>query len=78
MALGGQNILTVRTHLETHYNGGKSNATNVDSCMRFEETFESTSWRKAKQMQPMPLCIHSGRQFEDTYESTQWRKVKQM
>ena len=43
----------VRTHLKTHYNGEKSNATNVDSCRRFEETFESTHRGKVKQMQPM-------------------------
>ena len=29
-------------------------------------------------MQPMWLCIFSGRQFEETFENTQWRKVKQM
>ena len=51
-ALGGQNILTVRTHLTTH-SGEKPNATNVDSSMRFDETFESTQWGKVKQMQPM-------------------------
>ena len=29
-------------------------------------------------MQPMWLCILSGRWFEETFENTQWRKVKQM
>ena len=29
-------------------------------------------------MQPVWLCILSGKQFEDTFEETQWRKVKQM
>ena len=29
-------------------------------------------------MQPVWLCILSGRRFEDTFENTQWRKVKQM
>ena len=29
-------------------------------------------WRKDKQMQPMQLCIHSGRRLEDTFENTQW------
>ena len=35
-------------------------------------------WRQVKQMQPVWLCIFSGRQFEDTYEETQWRKAKQL
>ena len=30
------------------------------------------------EMQPMWLCIHSGRQIGETYENPQWRKVKQM
>ena len=34
--------------------------------------------RQAKPMQPIRLCMHSGRQFEDTFENTQWRKDKQM
>ena len=29
-------------------------------------------------MQPMRLCILSGRQFEDTFQNAQWRKVKQV
>ena len=29
-------------------------------------------------MQPLWLCIISGRSFEDTHENTHWRKVKQM
>ena len=29
-------------------------------------------------MQPMLLCIFSGRPFEDTFKSAQWRKVKQV
>jgi len=29
-------------------------------------------------MQPMWLCILSGRQFEETFENVQWRKVKRM
>ena len=33
---------------------------------------------KAKQMQPVWLCILSGRQFEDTFENSQRRKVIQM
>ena len=32
----------------------------------------------ANQMQPMWLCIFTGRQFEEAFENTQWRKVKQM
>ena len=31
-------------------------------------------WRKAKQMQPMWLCIFSGKQFEETFDKAQWRK----
>ena len=57
-ALGGQNILTVRTHLKTH-SGEKSNATNMDSCRRFEETFESTQRWKVKQMH---VILHLFRQ----------------
>ena len=33
---------------------------------------------KVKQMQPVWLCIFSGRPFEDTFENAQSRKVKQM
>ena len=29
-------------------------------------------------MQPMQLCLFSGRSFEDTFENAQWRKIKQM
>ena len=29
-------------------------------------------------MQPMWLCLFSGKQFEDTFENAHWRKVKQM
>ena len=41
-------------------------------CRRFEDAFEHALWRKAKQMQPMRLCILSGRPFKNA----QWRKVK--
>ena len=50
-------------------------------CVHFwkhSKTFENTQWRKVKQMQPVWLCIHSGRRFEEAFENTQWRKVKQM
>ena len=40
--------------------------------------FATAQWRKAKQMQPMWLCIASWRKFEDTFENAQWRQVKQM
>ena len=76
-ALGGQNILIVRTHLKTH-SGEKPNATNMDSSRRFEETFESTLWGKVKQMQPMWFRIFSVGQFETAFESSQWREAKQM
>ena len=29
-------------------------------------------------MQPMRICLLSGRQFEETFEKVQWRKVEQM
>ena len=41
-------------------------------CRRFEDAFEHALWRKAKQMQPMRLCILSGKPFKNA----QWRKVK--
>ena len=67
----------MRTHLKTH-----SYSQLVGLCMFwskcFEDTFESTQWRKVKQMQPMWLCILLGRPFEETFENTQRRKVKQM
>ena len=44
----------------------------------FEDTLENTQWRKAKQMQPMWLCVFSGRRFKETFEDAQWRKAKQM
>ena len=31
---------------------------------------------QVKYMQPMWLCIPTGRQFEETFENTQWWKVK--
>ena len=37
-----------------------------------------TRWRKSKQMQPMRLCLLSGRWFEETFEEAQRRKVKQV
>ena len=43
-----------------------------------KRSFENAQWRKAKQMQPMRLCILSGKHFEETFEDTQWRKTKQM
>ena len=42
------------------------------------DSFENAQWRKVKQMQPMWLCILSGRRFVEAFENTQWRKVKQM
>ena len=43
-----------------------------------EDSFENVQWRKVKRMQPMWLCILSGRRFDEAFENTQWRKVKQM
>ena len=31
---------------------------------------------EAYKMQPMWICILTGRQFEETFENTQWRKSK--
>ena len=36
----------------------------------FDETSEKTQWRKIQQVQPMQLCIFSGRQFEEAFENT--------
>ena len=33
-------------------------------CKQFEETFKNTQWRKVKQMQPVRLCILTGRQLK--------------
>ena len=55
----------LRMHLKTH-NAEKSN------------TFENPHWRKAKQLQPMWLCILTWRRFKDTFEKTQWRQVSQV
>ena len=33
---------------------------------------------KIKEMQPLRLCICTGKQFEDTFENAQLRKAKQM
>ena len=46
----------------------------IHAKMDFDHAFENTQWRKTKQMQPMWLCILSGRPFENP----QWRKAKQM
>ena len=47
---------------------------------RFEgrKNLEEKDRHEVKQMQPMWLCILSGRQFEDTFENAQRRKVEQM
>ena len=37
----------------------------------FEDTFENPLWRKAKQMQPMWLCVHWGWQFQHPFENAQ-------
>ena len=34
----------------------------------FEGTCKETQWRKVKRMQPMQLCIISGKIFEETFE----------
>ena len=36
-------------------------ARGVHPC--FEESFKNTQWRKVKQMQPMRLCLFTGRRF---------------
>ena len=43
-----------------------------------EDTYENTQWRKAKQMQPVWLCMLWSKFVEDTFDNSQWRKVKQM
>ena len=35
----------------------------------FEGTFQEKQWRKVKQMQPMQVCIISGKRFEGTFEN---------
>ena len=68
----------LRTHLATHSGENQTNATNVNNVKQFRETFENAQWRKVIHMQPMRLCILTGRPFEDSFENPQWRKVKQM
>ena len=46
----------------------------IFSCRPFEDTFESTRWRKLKQMQPMWFYILSGRRFDEKFENAKWRK----
>ena len=68
-------------HLKMHIGKSQTNAIDVTMhplSMGFEETFENTHWRKTKQMQPVWLCLFSGRQIEETYENAQQRKVTQM
>ena len=59
----------------------QTNATNVTLHPHWQAIWGDI-WRrtleKAKQMQPVWLCVCSGRQFEETFENTQWRKAKQM
>ena len=47
-------------------------------CRPFEDTFENAQWGKAKQMQPMWLCMHWSKCIEDTFDNAQWRKAKQL
>ena len=47
------------------------------SGRQFEDTFENSQWRKAKQMQPVQICFLNFKQFEETFEKTQWRKIDQ-
>ena len=57
------------------------NATSVNMPVLIQAAWGDI-WRhtveKVKKMQPMLLCLFSGRRFEETFENTQWRKVKQM
>ena len=41
-------------------------------------TSENSHRRKVVQMQPMRLCMCSGRQFEKTFENSLWRKIVKM
>ena len=39
----------------------EKNQTNLLLGMQFKETFKDPQWRKVKQMQPMRLCLLSGK-----------------
>ena len=67
------------TFEETRKKSNKCDQCDYISCYASHlRTHLKTQWKKVVQMQPMWLCILSGRQFEDTFEITQWRKAKQM
>ena len=50
----------------------------IISGKQSSDTFESTQWRKVKQVQPVWLCVLLCWRFEETFESTHRIKVKQM
>ena len=75
--------LTVRKGQYSQLAGDGSKSSNGWLQWKFCQcwySLEKYKWwrRKVKQMQPMWLCLFSGRQFEGTFENAQWRKVKQM
>ena len=63
-------------NLRTHSGEKEDNATNATLHL-FGQTIWGDIW-KSIQMQPMRLCICTGRQFEDTFEDSLWRKSGQM
>ena len=74
-----------KTNLKRHFkkhNGEKSikcsQCEYVSYAILFENTFDNAQWRKVEQMQPMRLCLFSGRWFDDSFENAQWRKAIQM
>ena len=47
----------------------------IRSRRKFEDTFENPQRRKVKQMQPVWLCIHSGKPTGDTHEKACLKKM---
>ena len=58
----------------------QTNATNVIMHLIKQAIWGhiwKSQWRKVEQMQPVWLCIRSGRHFEETFENARGRKIDQ-
>ena len=69
------NVILLDRHLKTHKS--RKNVEHMQPVQFYtglatssQETYENTQWRKVKQMQPMRLCILSGKQFKEAFENT--------
>ena len=69
----------LKTHLKNTLEKSQPNVTTV-TLHPSSQTIWPDIWidtvEKSQKMQPMRICILSGRQFEETFEKVQWGKVE--